>query len=81
MLYDIGLTRMGGSTVFGDFDSAVSERAGAGIPYAPGRRESARAAGVDYPPLGKSPNYDQISIVSIQSEALCMDSRFIRRQP
>lgn len=81
MLYDIGLTPLGGSTVFGDFYSAVSAHACAGVPCVPGPRGNACAAGVDYPPLCKSPNYAQISVGSIQSETLCMDSRFVRRQP
>jgi hypothetical protein len=81
VLYDIGLTPVGGSTVFGGFYSAVSGRAGAGVPYVPGRRGNTRAAGVDYPPLCKLPNYAQISVVPIKSEQLCMDNSFVRRQP
>lgn len=81
MLCDIGLTPAGGATVLGRFYSAAPGRTSAGLQFVTGRRKKARAPGSAYPSLGKSSYDAQRSAVSIESEKLHMDSRFIRYQP
>lgn len=78
---DIGLTPVGGSTVSRGFYSAVSERACAGAPCIPGGRGATRAFWDGCSLLHQSPHDMHSAVVSMETTALCMDSRFIRRQP
>jgi hypothetical protein len=81
VLCDIGLTPAGGATVLGRFYSAAPGRTSAGPQSDTGRRRKTRGLGSAYTPLGISSHDAQRAAVSIESEELQMDSRFIRHQP